>query len=202
MQGLNRDELHFFRGLRKPEKIQDFLNAIPINFERHGGTCMSPRRVLQRKKAHCLEGALFAAAALYVNGEEPLLLDLTSTKKDSDHVIALFKYKNYWGAMSKTNHAVLRYRDPVYKTVRELAMSYFNEYFLNNRKKTLRSFSRLLNLKKFDRRNWITDEKDLWYIVKALDVTPHYPFLPFSPLKLRPVDGIEVKAGNLFEYGP
>ena len=112
-----------FKKLSTPQKIQDYLDHLPINFELVGETLYSPRRVLQENKAHCVEGALFAAAALCYHGQPPLLLDIQTTADDYDHVLALFKEEGRWGAISKTNHTILRWRDPVYKNPRELAMS-------------------------------------------------------------------------------
>lgn len=159
---------------------------------------MSPRRVLREGKAHCLEGAIFAAAALWFYGEPPLLMDLKTIPRDDYHVVALFRRHGCWGAISKTNHAVLRYREPVYKTIRELAVSYFHEYFLNDGKKTLRSFSRALDLRKFKKQEWTTSEEDLWHIDDALDDIPHEPILTKSMLRgLRRADPIEIKVGKI-----
>ena len=170
MNEFSPKELKAIKRLSTPQKIQDFLNSIPFNFEKKGETCMSPRCVLKEKKAHCMEGAMFAAAALALHGETPLILDLRSTARDFDHVVALFSRYGHWGAISKTNHAVLRYREPVYKTVRELAMSYFHEYFLNsNGAKTMRSFSKPFNLSRFNKDHWMTTDEDLWDIPAALD---------------------------------
>jgi hypothetical protein len=121
-----------FKKLSTPQKIQDFLNSLKFNFEDDGETCMSPRQVLLKGKAHCMEDAMFAAAALEFHGHKPLILDLRATERpyDSDHVVAVFKKFGCFGAISKTNHAVLRYREPIYKSIRELALSYFHEYFL------------------------------------------------------------------------
>src|SRR3989344_6349937 len=113
-------EFKIFKKLNSPSKIQDFLNEIPINFEKKGETCKSPLVVLKSNNAHCIEGAMLASAALWYHGEKPLLLDLKTSNDDEDHVVALFKANNRWGAISKTNHAVLRYRDPIYLSVREL----------------------------------------------------------------------------------
>ena len=130
MYGLNEKEVKILKSLNTPRKIQDFLNKIPINFEEDGkDTCFSPRRVLRENKAHCIEGAMLAATALRLNGEKPLVVDLTSTPKDFDHVVCVFNQNGRWGAISKTNHAVLRYREPGYKDIRELVMSFFHEYF-------------------------------------------------------------------------
>ncbi|MEK7065905.1 MAG: hypothetical protein AAB938_00970, partial [Patescibacteria group bacterium] len=162
MFGLSEKEWGTLKRLSTPHKIQDFLDTLPINFEKSGDTCLSPRAVLREKKAHCIEGALLAATALWIAGKRPLLLDFKTTPEDEDHVVALFKENGYWGALSKTNHAVLRFRDPIYRTVRELALSYFHEYFMvETGKKTLKSFSRPFSLKRFGTK-WITSEKNLW----------------------------------------
>ena len=139
---LNIPEFKIFKKLDSPAKAQDFLNSLPINFEPEGETCFSPLRSLEAGTAHCFEGAALAAAIFWSHGRAPLLLDLETTLKDESHVVALFKEGRYWGAVSKTNHSVLRFRDPVYKSIRELAMSYFNEYFLDSGEKTLRSYSK------------------------------------------------------------
>ena len=155
-----RDKFLLFKKLNSSAKIQDFLNTLPFNFEKNGDTCSSPLLVLRRGTAQCLEGAILAAAILWYQGQKPLLLDLRTVRPDDDHVLALFKQSGRWGAISKTNHAVLRYRDPIYATIRELAFSYFNEYFLDNGKKTLRSYSKPLNLLQFDD-EWLTIDQDL-----------------------------------------
>ena len=147
--GLTVRELSTLKKLNTPQKIQDFVSAIPQNFEPNGDSCMSVREVLTTRRAHCIEGALVAALAFWICGEKPLLMDLSANDRDEDHIITLFKKNGYWGAISKGNHAYVRYRDPVYKTIRELAMSYFHEYFLKSGKKTLRQYSALLNLNNF-----------------------------------------------------
>jgi hypothetical protein len=184
--------------LNTPEKIQDFLNSLPFNFEKKGETCMSPKRVLENKTAHCFEGALFAAAALQVQGQKPLLLDLKASGKDDDHVLALFKQGKYWGAISKTNHAVLRYREPIYATARELAVSYFHEYFLPDGTKTLKSFSKPFDLSKI-KTDWIRSDKNLFVLTRMLDKSSHMQIVP-KDLKLRKADDIEIKAGEIVEY--
>lgn len=159
---------------------------------------MSPRRALQEKKAHCLEGALLAYACLTFHKQKVFLLDLRSSKKDFDHVVAVFEKNGYLGAISKTNHAVLRYREPVYKTIRELALSYFHEYFLKDGTKTLESYSS----KPFyirEKKNWEISEEDLWDIGAALDDAPHRSILP-KKLKLRKADKIEIEAGEIVEW--
>jgi hypothetical protein len=191
-------EFSFFRELSSPEKIQDFLDTLPVNFERRGCTARSPREALRRKEAHCMEGALIAAAALWYHGKPPLLLDLKTARDDESHVVALFKKDNRWGAISKTNHAVLRYRDAVFASPRELAMSYFNEYFLDSGKKTLRSFSAPFSLLRYGDR-WLVAEGDLWNIVEALDRSKHLKIIT-GRASLRRADPIEIRAGKLLEW--
>jgi len=184
--------------LNTPSRIQDFLNRLPFNFEKKEETLKSPLRVFRERNAHCLEGAILGAYILSLHGFPPLILHLEAAKDDFDHVIAPFKIHGHWGALSKTNHAVLRYREPVYKSIRELVMSYFHEYFLDNGKKTLRRYSQPLNLNVFGK-NWMLAPHDLWEIDKRLDQIKHYQILP-AKIKLRPADKIERKAGKIVEY--
>lgn len=201
MFGLDKREVKILKSLNTPAKIQDFLNKIPINFEEKGDTCMSPRMVLKNWKAHCMEGAMFAAAALRINGEKPLVVDLVATRKDFHHVICVFKRDGKWGAISKTNHAVLRYRESVYKNIRELVMSFFHEYFDDNGKKNLRSYSLPVDLSRFDHLNWIASEEDIWFIHDYLDKAKHFPILNNKQARgLRKADGIEIDAGKLLEW--
>jgi len=196
-----KDEIKILGSLNTPSKIQDFLNGLNVNFEEKGDSCLSPRMVLKERKAHCVEGAMFAAAALRFHGHKPLVVDLESNKKDFDHVVAVFKKDGCWGAIGKTNHAVLRYREPVYKTVRELVMSFFHEYFLNDGgAKTLRRFSMPVNLSKFDKFGWTTSEEEVWYIPEFLTGVKHYDILTRSQIQsLRRADKIEILAGELVE---
>ncbi len=195
-------ERHLFQMLSTPCKIQDYLNALPFNFERFGDTCRSPREILQHKEAHCLEGAVFAALALRFHGHEPLLLDLEASGDDDDHVVALFRQHGCWGAISKTNHAVLRYREPIYKTARELALSYFHEYFMQrDGRKTLRAYSRPVSLSRFDKKNWMTSAQDLWFVRDHLYEITHKPLLSRSQIAtLRPAERIERLAGEIVEW--
>jgi hypothetical protein len=201
MFALTRDEEKVLFGLNTPAKIQDFLNELAINHEKKGETYLSPCRVLQEKKAHCLEGALLAATALWLHGEKPLLMDLRTREDDDDHVVALYKKNGYWGAISKTNHAVLRFRDPVYKTLRELALSYFHEYFLSkNGEKTLEEYSAPFSLKKLGE-GWITTSDDLYYIAEAIDNSRHFPLVPKANKRhLRTADAIEIRTGKVIEW--
>ena len=200
--GFSKEEYDILKKLNSPSKIQDFINNLKINFEENGDSCMSPRMVLKTKKAHCVEGAIMAAAALRINGYPPLIVDLEASKHDYDHVVCVFKKNNCWGAITKTNHAVLRYREPVYKNIRELVMSFFHEYFTNhNGKKTLRSYSKPVNLEIFDKYNWIASEENVWFIPDYLTKIKHYSLLNKSQIRvLRKADLIEIKAGTLVEY--
>lgn len=197
----NQVSLKILKNLDTPAKIQDFLEKLPANFEKNGETCRSPLGVLKHREAHCLEGAIFAAACLRLNGHKPLILDLKAHRRDLDHVIAPFKLKNHWGAISKTNHAVLRYREPAYQNIRELVMSYFHEYFLDNGQKTLQSHSEPIDLSRFDKKGWMTSDKNLWYIDRYLRQVPHKPILSATMAKnLRKTDPIEIRAGKLVQW--
>lgn len=145
---------------------------------------------------------MFAAAALRFHGHRPLIVDLVSTAQDQDHVIAVFQIDGCWGAISKTNHGVLRYREPIYRSIRELIMSYFHEYFLqSNRKKTLRSFSKPIDLSRFDRLGWETSEEPVWYIPEYLLTIPHSPILNRSQIaRLRVADPIEAQMTEIVEW--
>lgn len=182
MFGLTPKEEATLRKLKTPILIQDYLDKLPINHEKNGETHLSPRGVLSEKKAHCTEGALLAATALWLQGKEPLLLDLKTKLYDVEHVVALYKQNGYWGAISKTNHAVLRFRDPIYKTVRELALSYFHEYFRDkDGVKTLVSYSRPFNLKTLGT-SWVTAE-DTWMLDDVLNSIRHYDLVPKTNIK-------------------
>jgi hypothetical protein len=175
--GFRPPERNILRRLNTPEKIQRFLDCdVAYNKESLGPTCRSPRRVLGDRTAHCLEGALFGAAALRMIGHPPLLLDLEAVR-DDDHVLAIFRDRGCWGAIAKSNYAGLRFREPVYRTLRELAMSYFEHYYNLKAEKTLRTYSRPVNLKRFDNIAWMTTEEDLWPISDYLFGIPHRPLL-------------------------
>jgi hypothetical protein len=193
-------EFTVFKKLDTPAKVQDFVNRIPINFEIGKRTCWSPLTVLENNEAHCMEGALLAAAALWHNGRPPLLMNLRTTDDDYGHVLALFRDGGKWGAVTKTNHAVLRYRDPVYASVRELAMSYFNEYFLDSGKKTMRSYSAPFDLSKYSD-EWLVSKNNLWKIFDDFMASKHLKIIGKKEIrKLRPADPVEIKAGKLVEW--
>lgn len=201
MFGLSEEELVVLRKLNTPGKIQDFLDAFPSNLSRYSDSCSSPRMALRKGRAHCIEGAFIAATALWLHGKEPLLLDLKAKKPDFDHVVALYKHDGLWGAISKSNHPVLRFRDPIYRTLRELALSYFHEYALaTTGEKTLQSYSRSFSLKRFGT-DWITAEEHLWAIAEALDESQHYPLIPKGMEKhLRPVSKVERQTLRMTEW--
>jgi len=184
-------------------KIQDFINDIPVNFEPNGETCLSPINVLKNNTCHCIEGAFLAAAIIWMNGlGKPFVVDMVGEKGDWDHVIAVFKKEGKWGAISKTNHAVLRYREPVYRDIRELVMSYFHEYTDEKGKgrKTLRKYSEPINLSSFGE-EWITSSEDLWPIHDYIDSVKHFDILTKEQEKsLRKADAIEIKIGEFTEY--
>ena len=196
--GMTRGEYAALRSLRTPFGVQRFLEEqIAYNKEPDGPTCRSPRRVLRDRVAQCFEGALFAAAALRALGRPPLLLDLEATR-DDDHVLALFRRNGCWGAIGKSNYAGLRYREPVYRTLRELAMSYFADYYNPEGQRTLRGFStRPVHLGRFDRIGWMTTEEDLWAIAEYLCEVPHTRLLtPAMERALSPMDRRSFAAGQ------
>src|SRR5437867_12995121 len=148
-------ELRKLRGLKNPHGIQRFVDDMPYHLS---DTAWSPRRVLRENGAHCFEGALLAAAALRANGYPPLIFDLEADK-DTDHVVAIYRRNGHWGAIAKSNYTGCRYREPVYRSLRELAMSYFDTYFNLRRERSLRTFSRPVNLARFDHRHWMTTDQ-------------------------------------------
>ena len=185
-------ELNLLGKLGRPIEIQRWLNRIDYDPEY---ATSSPRLVMRDRKANCFEGALFAAAALRELGHRPLLVDIRSWN-DDDHVIAVFRERGHWGAVAKSNFTVLRFREPVYRSVRELVISYFDVYFNAIGQKTMRSYSRPLDLARFDRRGWTTTDEDLGYIGDALDDAPHIRVLtPAMVRALNPADPDLVRAG-------
>ncbi len=197
--GLTRSEAGTLAKLRTPEKIQDYVSSIPINHEKGGDTCLSVVETLRQRRAHCIEGALVAACSFWLNGKPPLLMDFQAMR-DDDHVVALFRHRGYWGAISKSNHVWLRWRDPIYRNLRELALSYFHEYVTGSRK-TLWNYSVAFDLRRFDPKMWITNKESCWDIASALDDTRHYALISSAQAKrLRPRDSMEIRADKLVEY--
>ena len=187
--------------VQTPAEIQNLLDTFAFNYEHKGETCMSPLLVLEHKKAHCIEGAMLASMLMVSLGQKPLIMSLKVEKGDYDHIVALYKENGYWGAISKTNHAVLRFRDPVYRTVRELALSYFHEYFLvENGKKTMKGYSLPVNLNRFGSK-WITSRENLWGIAETIFDMKHIPVIPKGNEKfIRNAGKVEQKAGSIKEW--
>ncbi len=201
MFGLAPEELRILRRLKTARHVQDYLDTLTQNYEPDGDTCLSPRRVMREGRAHCMEGAMLAALAFRLQGQKPLILDLESVSYDFDHVVALFQQHGRWGAVSKTNHAVLRYREPVYRTIRELVLSYFHEYFDPKGFKTLRRYSLPVDLSRFDKQGWVTHEEDVWFVPEYLVDVKHISLLTRSQIAtLRRADPIEIKAGEIVEW--
>jgi hypothetical protein len=193
-RGFTPVELRKLRSLKTPHGIQQALDDMPYHL---ADTAWSPRRVLRENSSHCFEGALFGAAALRVNGYRPLILDLEA-EHDTDHVIAVFRQHGHWGAIAKSNYTGCRYREPVYRSLRELALSYFEGYFNLRRERSLRTFSRPVNLTRFDEREWMTSEEPLWYIAEYLFGIHHYPLLTRTMAKkLHRLDDRSFRAGCL-----
>jgi hypothetical protein len=187
-------ELRRLRSLKSPHGIQEFLDAQPYHL---ADTAWSPRRVLQENTSHCFEGALFGAAALRVNSYPPLIIDLEA-EHDTDHVIAVYRQHGHWGAIAKSNYTGCRYREPVYRTLRELALSYFDVYFNMRRERTLRTFSNPVNLTRFDTRSWMTTDEPLWFVAEYLFTIRHFPLLtPQMAKRLHRLDERSFRAGCL-----
>jgi hypothetical protein len=172
--GLSPVDLRTLRALRTPARIQRFIDELTYQY---ANTAWSPQRVLRERRGHCMEGALVAAAALRVNGHPPLLMDLEGVH-DDDHVVALYRERGLWGGIAKSNFAGLRFRAPVYRTLRELAMSYFEHYYNLRGERTLRSYSRAVDLERLDGQGWMTAKEDVWCVPELLIASQHYPLFP------------------------
>ena len=172
--GLSAKDLKTLRSLKTPSRIQQFIDALEYQY---ADTAGSPQRVLRERKGHCLEGALMAAAALRANGHPPLVMDLEAVR-DDDHVVALYRENGLWGGIAKSNYAGLRFRAPIYRTLRELALSYFEHYYNPRGERTLRSYSGPINLARLDKLQWMTSEDDVWCVPELLVTAKHYPLFP------------------------
>ncbi len=173
-QTLTRSERRMMSQMNTPMRIQSFLDKLPYSVEK-GYRC--PLRVLREQTAHCFDGALFGAAALRRLGNPPLILNMIANDEDDDHLLALYKRHEHWGAIAKSNFVGLRFREPIYRSLRELVMSYFEQFYSVERKKTLRSYTVPLNLKAFDKLNWMTSDELLERIGKRLDKIRKVPLL-------------------------
>ena len=188
------EEKEFLNGFSTPWDIQVYLDSIEYN---PNYECRSPRWVIRKRSAHCFEGALFAAAALHFIGYKPLIVDMKAFN-DDDHVIAVFREDGYWGAVAKSNFTSLRFREPVYRTLRELIMSYFDFFFNINGEKSLRSYSLPLDLTSFNKMNWATTDEDLEYIGDKIESLYHFPVVSEKMIKkLSTASESVIKAGLL-----
>jgi hypothetical protein len=194
-------ERRMFARLDTPQKIQAFIEKLPPNFELKGETYMSPRRALKARTVHCAEGAVLAAAALAYHGQPAWLMDIRALPSDQDHIVTLFKQQGLWGAISKTNHAVLRWRDPIYRSPRELAMSYAHEYNLDFGKKSMLAYSKPFSLTRYAPKRWVITDDDLDWLMDALDQSPHEPVAPAHALKRRRHSTrVELKSQDVTEH--
>jgi hypothetical protein len=199
--GLTKGEFAILRRLSTPQKIQAFLNAIPINHEIGGETIFSVREVLRQRRAHCIEGAFLAACALWIHGDPPLVMHMDCDPSDYPHVIALFRRGGGWGAISKTNGATLRYRDPIYRSLRELAISYFHEYFNKRGRKTLRSYSGSFDLRRIDPQLWVTSDQACRETNDRLAALRHHPLISARQKRLLSRrDPFERQVAKMAEY--
>jgi hypothetical protein len=194
-------EHRVFTRLDSPQKIQTFIEKLPPNFELKGDTCMSPRSVLKLCTAHCAEAAVLAVAALIYHRKPAWLMDIRALPSDQDHIVTLFKEHGLWGAISKTNHAVLRWRDPIYRSVRELAMSYAHEYNLNGGKKSMVAYSKPFSLTRYAPARWLIAADNLDWLMEAIDDSPHLPLAPKHALRRRRrMTRVELKSQDVVEW--
>ena len=199
--GITRGEYAVLRRLSTPQKIQAYLNAVPINHEVGGETILPVREVLRQQRAHCIEGAFVAAAALWVQGEPALVMHLDCDLSDFPHAIAVFRRGRCWGAISKTNGAPLRYRDPIYRSLRELVMSYFHEYFNKRGRKTLRSYARPYDMRRVDPALWVTHARSCWEAHDLLADLHHVKLITRSQERmLARRDAFERKVSRAVEW--
>ncbi len=180
--GFSPREAVTLASLSTPALIQDFIERLRYNKEPRGDTVRSPREVLRRKEAHCIEAAMLAATCLRIHGQEPLIVDLEASH-DLDHVICVFKEKGGWGALSKSRFHSLGYRDPIHRNIRELALTYFNMYNNYKGEKCLRNYSRPVNLRRFDKAKWWLSKEDVWLIPEYLCEISHTPLATKAQLR-------------------
>jgi hypothetical protein len=172
--GFSQQDQRTLRALKTPAKIQRFLDSLTYQY---ANTAWSPARVLRERKGHCMEGALLAAAALRVQGRLPLIMDFEAVH-DDDHVVALYRERGLWGSIGKSNFAGLRFRAPIYRSLRELALSYFEHYYNLRGERTLRSYSIAVNLARLDHKNWMISEENVWCVPELLIESKHYEIVP------------------------
>jgi hypothetical protein len=192
--GFSPAELRKLRSLKDPYGIQRFLDDMPYHL---ADTGWSPRQVLRENTSHCFEGAMLAAAALRVNGYPPLIFDLEA-EHDTDHVVAIYRIASHWGAVAKSNYTGCRYREPVYRSLRELALSYFEGYFNLRRERSLRTFSNPVDMARFDHLDWMTTDKPLWFVAEYLLTIRHFKLIkPAMAKRLHRLDDRSFRAGCL-----
>ena len=200
---LPRDMRRLFSKLNSPSKVQDYLDTLPTNFELSGESNFSPIQVIEKKTAHCFEGAVLGAAILAFHGQRPLLMDFATAYDDEDHTVALFKNSGRWGALSKTNHAVLKYRDPIYASPRELAMSFFHEYYLWDGRKSLRGYSAPFDLSRYSPEKWTTSGESLDWVMADVAKSRYFPVVPEKMIRrLRRASDVELRALKIVEETP
>jgi len=185
-----KEEIDFFKTLYAPSLVQEYLDKIPMNHEIEDDTCLSPVEVIRQNHAHCIEAAMLAACILSMNGFPPYIMDLKSCEGDYDHCITPFQIRGFWGCISKSNHSSLRYRNPVYETLRELVMSYFDEYMDGGGRRTLRSYSKPLNLEIMFGPSWYKVRGDVFHVAGLVDDVKHYNILPDEMIVLRDADAM------------
>lgn len=197
--GLPEPMIRTLGRLRTPARIQDFVSGLRWNHATEQ-TAHSAVRVFESRQAHCLEGAIVAAAALWLAGHPPLLMDM-GAERDDDHVVTLYRHGRYWGAISKSNSPFLRFRDPIYRSLRELSLSYFPHY-LCRRRKTLRTYSVPIDLRTIDPDRWVTNPGFCGEVFDRLATARHFSLLPpgMTGADLRPIDPIVKRAANLVEH--
>jgi hypothetical protein len=189
-------ERKILRRLTTPARIQKYLDSLEYNMEPNGHTCYSPRLVMREGAAHCMEGAMLAAVAMRLIGHPPLIIDLEAVR-DFDHVLAVYRAGGFWGAIGKSDYSGLRSREPVYRNIRELAMSYFEHYYNPRGEKTLRTYSRPVNLRRFDSTGWMTRDGFVWEIPNHLCDIPHTRILrPGMERRIAPMDRRLYAAGK------
>lgn len=198
--GLSWNEYRKLRSLKTPARIQAYLDQLPANFEHGGETVLPVNEVMRQQRAHCIEGAFLAACALWLNGERPLIMHLKAVN-DYHHVVTLFRRGRHWGAISKTNAVYLRYRDPIYRNLRELALSFVHEYANRSGQKTLRSYARPLDLSRFEPVKWISAPKDCWEIHDLLYDLPHTRLVsPAQARHLRKFEPFQRSIGRQLQH--
>jgi len=196
--GWNDDEIRFLMTLNNPDRIQAFLDSIDYNPDYE---CRSPRWIIRKRSAHCFEGALFAAAALQFIGYKPQIVDMKAFN-DDDHVIAVFREDGYWGAVAKSNFTSLRFREPVYRSLRELIMSYFDFFFNINGEKSLRSYSLPFDLTSINGRNWATTDEDLEYIGDKIESLHHFPVVSEKMIRRLSIASTSMLAAGMLGSKP